>query len=85
VVKAKKIRSLEHLPQKEEMRMGKAIGIKEEINKELINLILEVLHRLERENPELLKLLFPSSEQDNISKSKNRSIKEPSRDKVKVT
>jgi len=59
--------------------------MKEVVSKEVNELILEVLHRLERENPELLKLLFPSSEQDDISKSKNRSIKEPSRDKVKVT
>jgi hypothetical protein len=64
---------------------GKAIGIKEEINKELSSLILEVLHRLECENPELLKSLFPSSEEDNISKSKNKSIKNPDREKVKTT
>lgn len=39
--------------------------IKEEINKELSSLILEVLHRLERENPELLKSLFPSLKDEN--------------------
>jgi hypothetical protein len=51
--------------------------IKEEINKELTNLIIEVLHRLERENPQILQSLFPYSEEEQVSKLKSKKIKVP--------
>jgi len=55
-------------------------AVKEEISKELGSLILEVLHRLERENPELLKLLFQSLKDskrglNKIQKSEDREEK----------
>lgn len=49
------------------------IDPKEEVRNELNELVLEVLHRLERENPELLKSLLLSPEEEQISKSKRQS------------
>jgi len=48
---------------------------KEEIGKEVNNLILEVVLRLKRENPQLLQLLFSASESEETSTSKNSENK----------
>jgi hypothetical protein len=52
------------------MRKNKMMDPKEEVGNELNELALEVLHRLEYENPELLKSLFLSPEEEQVPKSK---------------
>jgi hypothetical protein len=44
---------------------------KEEISREINCLVLEVVFRLERENPQLLRLLFSASESEETPITKN--------------
>ena len=44
---------------------------KEEVNREINCLVSEVLFRLERESPQLLRLLFSASETEKTSITKN--------------
>ena len=50
---------------------------KDEVNKEVNNLILGVINRLGRENPQLLRLLFSASETEKTSITKNSDKKVP--------
>jgi hypothetical protein len=50
---------------------------KDEVNKEVNNLILGVINRLGRENPQLLRLLFSASESEETPITKNSDKKVP--------
>jgi len=50
---------------------------KEEISREINCLVLEVVFRLKRESPQLLRLLFSASETEKTSITKNSDKKVP--------
>jgi predicted P-loop ATPase/GTPase len=51
--------------------------LKKKVCEEISGLMLEVIKRLERENPQLLQSLFLSSEEERVSSVKSRRNKIP--------